>query len=247
MNIVITMAGMGTRFRNAGYNVPKYQIEARGRTLFQWSMESLTGFQNDTNSYYFVVRRADNSEEFIKNTCKEMGIEQIRIISIDAMTDGQATSAMLCAPFWDKEDGLMIYNIDTYVEAGCMNQSQIRGDGFIPCFHAPGDHWSFVRLDDSGKAAEVKEKERISDNCTLGAYYFKTAQLYENLYEEYYNQRTDRSDDEPAAQRKERYIAPMYGYLIKKGGQVYISNIESSKVHVLGTPEELKVFIDEQN
>lgn len=245
MNIVITMAGLGTRFRNAGYDMPKYQIEAHGKTLFEWSMDSLSGFCGSENSYFFVVRAADESEAFIKTACQKMGIEQIRIISLDSMTDGQATSAMLCAPFWNKEDSLMIYNIDTYVEAGCMNKTQIRGDGFIPCFQAPGDHWSFVRLDESKKAVEVKEKNRISDHCTLGAYYFKTARLYETLYEEYYIQMSGREEDEPEAQRKEKYIAPMYGYLIKKGGQVYISDVESGKVHVLGTPEELKVFIDE--
>ena len=44
MTIVITMAGLGSRFRKAGYNVPKYMIEAHGKTLFEWSMESLKGF-----------------------------------------------------------------------------------------------------------------------------------------------------------------------------------------------------------
>lgn len=186
MTVVITMAGLGSRFRKAGYKVPKYQIEAHGRTLFDWSMESLKGFADPENDYIFVVRKEDDAEEFIRSSCEKIGITNVTVIGIDYLTDGQATTAMLAKDVWDKESALMIYNIDTYVEAYEMKTEQIAGDGFIPCFHAPGDHWSFAKLDANGKVVEVREKERISDNCTLGAYYFKTCALYEQLYNEYY-------------------------------------------------------------
>ena len=170
MTVVITMAGLGSRFRKAGYKVPKYQIEAHGRTLFDWSMESLKGFADPENDYIFVVRKEDDAEEFIRSSCEKIGITNVTVIGIDYLTDGQATTAMLAKDVWDKESALMIYNIDTYVEAYEMKTGQIAGDGFIPCFHAPGDHWSFAKLDANGKVVEVREKERISDNCTLGAY-----------------------------------------------------------------------------
>lgn len=240
MTIVITMAGLGSRFRKAGYTVPKYMIEAHGKTLFEWSMESLAGFESDENVYIFIVRKEDNASEFINNTCNKMGIHQVKVVEIDYLTDGQATTAMLGAPYWDKDSGLLIYNIDTYVEAGEMNESQIEGDGFIPCFHAPGEHWSFVKLDEAGKAVEVREKQRISDNCTLGAYYFKSCGLYEELYGEYYSQNDK-------LEKGEKYVAPLYNYLIEKGGEVRISIVDYEKVHVLGTPEELDIFLNTYN
>lgn len=238
MNIVITMAGLGSRFRAAGYNVPKYMIEANGKTLFEWSMISLLGYVDDNSEFYFIVRKEDESEDFISKMCKKLGFTRFKVIELDYMTDGQATTAMLAEPFWNKEKSLMIYNIDTYVEAYEMKSEDIRGDGFIPCFNAEGDHWSFVRLDDTGKAVEVREKKRISDNCTLGAYYFSTAGLYEALYKEYYSGNQN-------LEKGEKYVAPLYNYMISKGMDVYISNVDALKVHVLGTPEELKVFIDE--
>ena len=67
-----------------------------------------------------------------------------------------------------------------------MKYEDISGDGHIPCFHAEGDHWSFAKLDNAGKVIEVREKVRISDNCTFRAYYFSSAKLYEDLYQEYY-------------------------------------------------------------
>lgn len=237
MTIVITMAGLGSRFKKAGFNVPKYMIEAHGKTLFEWSMESLADFANQDNEYIFIVRKEDNASAFIQSTCKSMNIEQVKVVEIDYLTDGQATTAMLGAKYWDKESSLMIYNIDTYVEAGQMQESQIAGDGFIPCFHAEGDHWSFVKLDENGKAVEVREKQRISDNCTLGAYYFKSCGLYEDLYQEYYT-------SDAVLEKGEKYVAPLYNYLIEKGGDVRISIVDYDKVHVLGTPEELQIFLD---
>lgn len=237
MTVVITMAGLGSRFQKAGYTVPKYQIEAHGRTLFEWSMESLKGFADIADKYIFVVRSADGAEPFIRAACDKLGLGDVTVVSIDALTDGQATTAMLAAPYWDKESALMIYNIDTYVEAYEMRTEQIAGDGFIPCFHAGGDHWSFAKLDQDGRVTQVREKVRISDNCTLGAYYFKSCGLYEQLYHEYYT-------SEEKLEKGEKYVAPLYNYLISKGGDVRISIVEYDKVHVLGTPEELQVFLD---
>lgn len=238
MEIVITMAGLGTRFKNAGYQVPKYQIEACGKTLFEWSLESLAGFYEELNTYFFIVRREDNASEFITEKCRQAGIRRFQVIVLDKQTDGQATTAMLAKKYWNKNNPLLIYNIDTYVEAGEMRAEQLAGDGFIPCFHAKGDHWSFVKLDEQGWAVEVREKQRISDHCTLGAYYFKSCGLYEQLYEEYYS-------DNRNLEKGEKYVAPLYNYLIGKGGEVRISVVNKNKVHVLGTPEELQVFQNE--
>jgi len=239
MQVVITMAGLGSRFRKAGYDMPKYQIMAKGKSLFAWSLESLKGYYNKDNDYYFIVRAEDNAADFIRNACVSENIcseDKVHVIELDHTTDGQATTALLCRDYWNKDDSLMIYNIDTYVEAFEMKTEDISGDGFIPCFKAEGDHWSFVKLDESGNAIEVREKVRISDNCTLGAYYFKTCGLYERMYEEYYNAggRLDAG---------ERYVAPLYNYMISRGMSVRICDIDPEKVHVLGTPEELNVFL----
>ena len=241
IDIVITMGGLGSRFRKAGYTVPKYMIEAKGRTLFEWSLISLEGYRDRADKYIFIAMKDETNdvEGFIMDKCRELGIREPGVILLDYLTDGQATTAMLAAKYWDREHALLIYNIDTYVEAGEMNSGELKGDGFIPCFRAEGDHWSFVRLDDEGRVAEIKEKKRISDHCTLGAYYFKTCGLYEDLYNEYYR------DSERELVNGEKYVAPLYDHLLSKGGEIYISDISPDKVHVLGTPEELKVFLSE--
>ncbi|MCR5421025.1 MAG: glycosyltransferase family 2 protein [Lachnospiraceae bacterium] len=239
IDVVITMGGLGSRFRKAGYTVPKYMIEVRGKTLFEWSMISLEGYRDNVYRYIFIAMK-DGTQDvkgFIEDKCKELGFSDYQVILLDYLTDGQATTASLAAKFWTPEHALLIYNIDTYVEAGEMNSKELRGDGFIPCFKAEGDHWSFVRLDEAGRVAEIKEKVRISDHCTLGAYYFKSCRLYEDLYNEYYK------DAANELVNGEKYVAPLYDHLLKKGGEIYISDVDPQKVHVLGTPEELNVFM----
>ncbi|MGN0018723.1 MAG: glycosyltransferase family 2 protein [Candidatus Gastranaerophilaceae bacterium] len=238
IDIVITMGGLGSRFREKGYNVPKYMIEAKGRPLFDWSMISLEGFNNNVDKYIFIALKDENSDikSFINERCKILNIKNYKIIILDKLTDGQATTAMLAKEYWNENNALLIYNIDTYVESGEMNSAQLRGDGFIPCFQAEGDHWSFVRLDDNGEVVEIKEKERISNYCTLGAYYFKTCKLYEDLYNEFYKNKHF---------SKEKYVAPLYDYLLSKNGKIYISDVPPQKVHVLGTPDELEQFLNE--
>ncbi len=238
MTVIITMAGLGTRFRKAGWQCPKYMINAKGKTLFEWSMDSLTGYNKNVSKYIFIVRKEDNASDFIKEHFAKYNVPQTEIIEIDKMTDGQATTCMLAIPYCDMDAPIMVYNIDTYVESYAMKWEDISGDGHIPCFNADGEHWSFVRLDENNKAVEVREKVRISDNCTLGAYYFSSARLYKQLYEEYYIKNNN-------TERNEKYIAPLYNAMIEKNMQVTISNIDPRKVHVLGTPEELEIFLNE--
>lgn len=240
IDVVITMGGLGSRFRKMGYTVPKYMIEAKGKTLFEWSMISLEGYKEQVGQYIFVAMKDEicDVEGFVKGKCTELGLPNCHVILLDYLTDGQATTAMLAQKYWNPEHALLIYNIDTYVEAGEMNSGELKGEGFIPCFRAPGDHWSFVRLDESGKVVEIKEKQRISDHCTLGAYYFKSCMLYKELYEEYYSKNGTLVNGE-------KYVAPLYDYLLSKGGEIYISDVPADKVHVLGTPEELQAFLNE--
>lgn len=236
MNIIITMAGLGSRFKKAGYTVPKYKVEVKGKNLFQWSMLSLEDFNKQENvKYIFVVRKEDNSKDFILSEMEKNNIKDVNIIELEELTDGQATSALLAKQFWNENEEMIVYNIDTYVEPGVMKYKDITGDGFIPCFNAPGDHWSFVKLDEEENAIEVREKQRISDNCTIGLYYFKSCKLYNNLYEEYYK-------DNKNLEKNEKYIAPLYNYMIQSGMQVNISKLPFDKVHVLGTPEEVETF-----
>ncbi len=235
MNIVITMAGSGERFRRAGYDRPKFMLRARGQSLFHWSMASLANIWPHCEKLIFIVRDEHDPAAFISDELVSMNAPDPIFVPLAEATDGQATTAIRANTIWDAAAPLLIYNIDTYVDPRFIGLEQIRGDGWIPCFRAPGSHWSFVRLDKHGHAAEVREKERISDFASIGLYWFGSADLYEWAYESHY-------DRGPGASLRERYIAPIYNDLIAAGHEVTISDVPVQAVVPLGTPDELTRF-----
>lgn len=238
LNVVITMAGRGSRFYEAGYTVPKYEIMAHDRTLFEWSMLSLKNFLTPDSRVIFVCLEENKSSEFVLNQTKALGLTDVHIIEVKELTDGQATSAYLSRELWTPEWPLLIYNIDTYVKPHALKPGDIRpgSDGWVPCFQVPGDHWSFVKLGDDGWAVDLAEKQRISDHASIGLYWFSRADRYVELYDRFFS-------DPKNLVRGEKYIAPLYRQLLAEGGKVSLSDLPLADVHVLGTPVELDRFL----
>lgn len=233
--LLITMGGLGSRFAAAGYKVPKYMIEAKGATLFAWSMTSLKSFM--PARCIFVVRREDQARNFILAECAALGLDDVKVVEIDTLTNGQATTAMLGIEHCEVDSPVAIFNIDTHVAPGKMSPPREDVDGFIPCFLAPGSHWSFVRLGDSGLAAEVREKQRISDLATVGLYWFRSPAVFRHTYRQHFG------EDGAGLERGEAYIAPMYNTMIQQNARVGVSVLAFSDVTPLGTPTELSAFL----
>lgn len=243
--VIITMAGGGRRFREAGYDCPKFQVMARGRRLFDWSMSSLALYAAAGWRFIFIAQAADAVGPFLDEACPGLGITDRALVTVDGLTDGQATTVLAAAPLMDGVPGpVVIYNIDTYVEPDGIPPAAIRGDGWIPCFTGKGDGWSFARTadgDDRGdglRVLELREKQRISPHCTIGLYHFSRFALYQAAYRRYY-------DGGGNLEKGERYIAPLYNQLIADGHPVYIHPVPADTVHPLGTPAEVAAFVQE--
>lgn len=237
-NIVITMAGRGSRFYDAGYTVPKYEILAHGRSLFDWSMLSLRHFLAHDSRLVFVCLAENRSADYVRGRCEMLGLDDVHIVELQQLTDGQATSAYVSREVWRPEEPLLIYNIDTYVNPRALNPADIRpgSDGWVPCFQVPGEHWSFVKLGADGWATDLAEKKRISDYASIGLYWFAQAGRYVQAYERFFA-------DPANLVRGERYVAPLYRQILAEGGKISIADLALQDVHVLGTPAELETFL----
>ena len=238
INVVVTMAGRGRRFAEAGYKVPKYEIRARGRSLFEWSMSSLANFLTRESRLVFVCLSENNAGGFLRKNLPWLSLSDARILELEAVTDGQATSAYRSRDLWRLDAPLLIYNIDTHISPDRLSPALIRAgsDGWVPCAPLAGDHWSFVALGEAGWAVAVAEKERISNYASLGLYWFASARDFLEAYEHVESNAWASADGE-------RYVAPLYGRLIQRGGRVSISVLPPSCVDVLGTPAELDAFV----
>ena len=236
MKVIITMAGNGSRFRKIGLEKPKHEIIANGKSLFHWSMCSLTHFFD--HEFIFITREDYQSDQFIAHECEALGIQKFQIVKASGLTDGQASTVLLANACIDDASPLLIYNIDTYIEPNQLLPQHIQPhyDGYIPSFKATGDKWSFVATDSKEdlKVTEITEKVRISELGTIGLYHFKSWKDFKTIYNTHKRNIID--------QYKETYIAPMYQYLIEQGKAIYTHIVDTNAVHVLGTPEDIEVF-----
>lgn len=231
MNIIITMAGEGRRFKEIGITTPKHMIAVKGKTLFEWAMFSLENFYD--KQFIFITQKDYNAGPFILEKSQSLGIKKIYIQELGVITKGQAETALAAGEvISDQNEEIMIYNIDTYVEPHQLKPEHIKGDGWVPAFEAEGERWSFVKIDKDFRVIDVTEKIRISNYATIGLYYFKSFKLYQRLYSEY-----------TFDNKKERYIAPLYSLMIHdRTFSIYSHIIDKNAVHVLGTPEDIKQF-----
>jgi CTP:molybdopterin cytidylyltransferase MocA len=123
-HVVVTMAGLGSRFRDRGYTVPKFAIEVRGQTMFAWAMESLRHFLPGAH-VTFVVRAEDEPAALVRREIRAFGVDDPVLVSLDHVTDGQATTVLRTLPSLRERDAnapLLVYNIDTYVEPRALQQ-----------------------------------------------------------------------------------------------------------------------------
>jgi len=231
MNIIITMAGEGRRFKEIGITEPKHLIEVKGKTLFEWAMLSLKNFYEAR--FIFITRKGHNSTLFIKEKSQSLGIEAVSIRELDILTKGQAETVLAAEEaISNPDDELAIYNIDTYVEPKELKPEFIRGDGWVPVFKADGTKWSFAKFNEEFKITNMTEKVRISDYGTIGFYYFKSFNLYKQCYYSYQYEGY-----------KEKYIAPIYNVMISDPKlSLFAHVVNEASLHVLGTPEDIEEF-----
>lgn len=235
--VAITMAGLGSRFSKAGFERPKYEIDALGMPLFDWSMLSLEAFREAEYAFSFAVRDGLGAEEYIRGRAQQLGMSVANVLILDGVTDGQATTALLLARDAPQDAPFAIYNIDTFVAPGAMAPpSPADCAGWIPCFPAPGEGWSFARTDAGGDVVELREKKRISENATVGLYWFDSAARYVAAYEAYFGVAG-------REEKNERYVAPIYNQLIEEAASVRIETLRLEDVGMLGTPEQVASFI----
>lgn len=236
MNFVIPMAGRGQRFFDAGFAVPKMLIEAKGKTLLEWSVDSLP--LNLCTKLIFVLLNEHEKNyglsEFIKQ--KYTGNYEVHFVYLDETTRGQAETVVGAKDLIDFDQDLLIYNIDTAFSslklAERLKNDKI--DGVLGAFKDSSESikYSFAKCDGDGFVTEVAEKVHISDNALNGLYHFrKPADFFKIAEQHIALEQTSKG---------EFYIAPMYNDLIQEGKKFVIDLCD--EIFILGTPEELEEF-----
>ena len=232
MNVLIPMAGAGSRFQQAGYTFPKPLIDVNGKPMIQVVVENL-GI--DAN-FIFVVQK-EHREKYNLDTLLNLIAPNCKIVEVDGLTEGAACTALLAKEHIDNDNPLFFANSDQFVEWDStefiykMNETD--ADGGIVSFRATHPKWSFVKVNDDGFVTEVAEKNPISDIATVGYYYWKNGSDFVRYAEEMI--------EKNIRVNKEFYVCPVFNQAIEGGKKIRTFDIP--KMWGLGTPEDLNNYL----
>ena len=233
MNVLIPMAGAGSRFAQAGYTFPKPLIEVNGKPMIQVVVENL----NIDAHYIFLVQK-DHYEKYNLKQLLNLIAPDCDIVIVDGMTEGAACTTLLAEHLIDSDKPLLMANSDQYVEwdsnEALYEFSASNADGGILSFKATHPKWSFAKTGEDGFVSEVAEKNPISDNATVGIYYWK----HGSDYVKYANQMIDKN----VRTNNEFYVCPVFNEAIQDGKKVRLKMID--KMWGIGTPEDLNYFLE---
>lgn len=233
LNILIPMAGAGSRFEKAGYTFPKPLIEVKGKPMIQVVVENL----NIKANYIYVVQK-EHRKKYNLDTLLNLITPKCKIVEVDGITEGAACTALLAKKYINSDAPLFFANSDQFVEWDSneflykMNETE--SDGGIVTFKATHPKWSFAKTNDQGLVTEVAEKNPISDIATVGYYYWK----HGSDFIKYAEQMIEKN----IRVNNEFYVCPVFNQAINDNKQIRTFNV--SKMWGLGTPEDLKNYLE---
>jgi|TARA_R110000824_G_scaffold98351_10_gene234703 HAD superfamily hydrolase (TIGR01509 family) len=237
MNVLIPMAGAGSRFEQAGYTFPKPMIDVNGKPMIQVVVDSL----NIDATYIYVVQKK-HYEKYNLNHFLRLITPKCEIVQIDELTDGAACTTLLAKQYIDNDEPLLIANSDQYIEwdSNEFMYSMVADDidGGILTFTASHPKWSFAKLNKEGFVERVAEKEPISNIATVGIYFYSKGSDYVKY--------TEQMIEKDIRTNNEFYVCPVFNEAIKDGKKIKIYHIDKEQMWGMGTPEDLKRFIDEK-
>jgi NDP-sugar pyrophosphorylase family protein len=231
-NVVIPMAGLGSRFPRDKYYLPKPLIDVNGKPMIQRAIESL-----DIDGQYHFILRNDEFLNITKDVINKIVDEPV-FVTVDQTTEGPACSVLLLKDYINNSDELITANCDQIMDwSSKLFFHNVRlYDGAVVTYYSDTDKNSYVKLDRSGRAVQFAEKEVISNISLNGIHYWKQGSYFVRSAEELIAA-NDR------APNGEFYISMSYNYMIAAGLECGIFHIPNECHHAVGVPIDLERFL----
>jgi len=235
LNIVLPIAGRGSRFAVAGYAQPKPLIEIHGTPMISLVAANVRPMRSHR---FIFIAQYEHLETTHLREVLQRSAPGCAILGIDGITQGAACTALAAKLLINNDDPVMFANSDQYVDAdintylGTMDSTG--ADGLIMTFPASDPKWSFVGRDAHGAVSRVVEKEVVSHEATVGIYNFRRGRDFVAAAERMIarNRRVN----------GEFYVAPVYNEMIEDGAKIVTHDI-GSRMYGLGIPADLEAFL----
>ena len=238
INIVVPMAGLGSRFAIAGYDKPKPFIDILGKPMIERVMENIY----IPNSRFILIGRKEHLEkEVIQIDYIKAKYPETVFLIVDKLTEGTACTLLFAKNYINDDNLLLIANSDQIVDVSISDFvkdcRKRKLDGSIMTFidKEKNPKWSFAKLNENNLVSRVEEKLAISEFATVGIYLYSKGKDFVNYTIEMIIN-NDRVNNE-------FYTCPTYNYAIKDGAKIGIYNIDINQMNGIGTPEDLNIYL----
>ena len=230
MNIIVPMAGAGSRFEKAGFTFPKPLIEVKGQPMIAKVVENL----NLQGRYIFLVQKAHYEQYDLKNLLNLIA-PGCEIVQINELTEGAACTVLKARDLINNNEPLIISNSAQWITWNSFEtiSSFNNVDGGILTFKSVHPKHSFAKVDGDGFVTEVAEKNPISSDATVGIYHWKRGSDFVKY--------ADQMIEKNIRTNNEFYVCPVYNEAFKDGLKVKASLVD--EMWGMGTPEELNNFL----
>lgn len=235
LNVLIPMAGGGTRFLTQGYTFPKPLIDVKGKPMIQAVVDNL----NIDAHYIFIVQK-EHFDKYNLNYLLPLIAPNCDIVQVDGITEGAACTTLLAKQFINNDQPLLMANSDQLIEWNssetlyAFNNENI--DGAIITFESTHPKWSYAKIGPDGFVCEVAEKKPISKNATVGVYYWRKGSDYVKYAEQMITKNIRVNN--------EFYVCPVFNEAIQDNKKFRLFEIEKNGMWGIGTPEDLNYFLE---
>ena len=236
LNIVVPMAGRGSRFANAGYKTPKPLIEVYGHPMIEYVTKNITPACE--HRFVFICQEEHLAQYALAETLERIA-PGCAVVTVDHITEGAACTVLLAEKYIDNEDGMMLANSDQYVDAPIGPYLAAMGDldGLIMTMPSQNPACSYIQYDENGLVTMVREKEVISREATVGIYNYRHGADFVKY--------AKRMIERNLRVNGEFYVAPVYNLMIEDGKRIGFHNVGDT-MYGLGTPADLNDFMSRE-
>lgn len=234
LNIVVPMAGRGSRFAKAGYVLPKPLIDVHGHPMIEYVTKNIR--PSCEHRFIYICQQEHLEKYNLKNELERMAPGCV-VVTVDHITEGAACTVLLAEKYIDNDEPMMIANSDQYVDTSIDRYLATMKDydGLIMTMPADDPKWSYIKYNENGFVTLVREKEVISNEATVGIYNYKRG----GDFVKYAHQMIEKN----IRVNNEFYVAPVYNEMIEAGEKIVFCDV-GAKMHGLGIPEDLNAFLE---
>lgn len=234
INILVLAAGKSPN-QNGERDFPLCLTEIGNNSLLEKIIQNTSTLSNGKYSFIFLEKE---SQRFHLDKIVSLLIKDSKCVLVPEHTQGSACTALLSASQLDQDAELLIVSanelVDLDLETVIVGFREKKLDAGTLIFRSLHPRYSFVSLDENGFVKETAQKEPISNNATVGIFWYAKTSDFVNGAKNLI--RKDAKVDDKF------FLAPVFNELVLQHKRIGVFNLPDGRYFPLKTEQQIDIF-----